>query len=133
MAVTGFQPVLYMTKNCSTFIPSSGTERVITAIATGGEDIRASVDRVLKWVEGTRIYQLAKDDLVEELLDILNQQEMESLQEVLVRMDKQLEEDMAPLRDNPVLIWLAVLSGHNINTVWLCVSQAKFCTPEPFN
>lgn len=110
-------------KNCSTFIPPSGTERLITAIATGGEDIRTTVDRVLEWVEGTRIYQLARDDLVDVLLDTLNPQEMENLHEVLERMGMQLEKDLAPLRDNPVLIWLAVLSGQHVNKVRYRVSH----------
>ncbi|KAK4303603.1 hypothetical protein Pmani_024402 [Petrolisthes manimaculis] len=115
--------------NTYNFLVRAGTEKIITTIATGGEDIRESLEQVLEWVEGTRIYQLAKEDLLEKLVErLMNPEEMKGLQVILERMETQVEEDLEPLRDNPALIWLAVLSGGNVNTLVESVSLTPAST-----
>ncbi|XP_063880029.1 vitellogenin-like [Scylla paramamosain] len=91
-------------------------KQVVKIIQTGGEDLLLTIQHLLTQLEHTVIFQELKEDLAAFISSHSYPYQREALQEVLARVAATLIRDLAPLKNNPTLLWVTFLTLRNINT-----------------
>ena len=92
-------------------------KQIVEIIRTGGEDLLPIFQNLLAKLEHTAIFQELKEDLAAFIDSHSYPYQREALQEVLAQTEATLKSDLAPLKNNPTLLWVTFLTLRNINTV----------------
>lgn len=86
-------------------------------IQNGGENLLPTIQHLFRQLESTAIFQALKEDFAAFIASHSDPEQREVLVEVFARIVATLKEDLAPLKNNPTLLWATLLILRNINTV----------------
>lgn len=90
-------------------------KQIVEIIQTGGESLHTTIQHLFRQLESTAIFQALKEDVVAFIVSHSDPEQREALEEVLARVMATLQDDLAPLKNNPTLLWMTLLTLRNIN------------------
>lgn len=92
-------------------------KQVVETIQCGGENLLPIIQHLWREMENTEIFMALKEDMRVYIISQLDPEKLGVLLQVMGRVLDSLQEDLAPLRNNPALLRAAILTLRTMNSV----------------